>query len=113
MTEKLGMWWAPLAAMVMIALIIALIIIIVPRLQHQQPIVIPRSNGFPRSNDLGLCIAANRCPRCDEEGFYAEERPGIIYCGNASCRAGFRVENYGSGRVWAEPIEDGPPFLYR
>jgi hypothetical protein len=107
------MWWGLwglLAAVVMIVLII----IIVPRLKHQQPIVIPRSHGFPRSNDVGLCLADNHCPCCDEEGFFAEQhRPGILYCGNADCRAGFRIENYGNGRVWAEQIEDGPSFLYR
>jgi hypothetical protein len=101
------MWWGFLAVVVVIALIIT----IVPRLQH--PIVIPRSHGFPRSNELGRCIGGNHCPCCDEEGFFAEERPSVLYCGNADCRAGFRVENYGDGRIWAEQIEDGPSFLYR
>lgn len=84
----------------------------VKSLWQTRPIHIPRTPGTPRQNYFGMKIHRGFCPRCACEEFFSGP-PGVIFCGNENCRAGFKVWNYGDGKVFAEQTENGPDHLYR
>ena len=96
------------------------IMVLVVRWLNRKPWVIhiPRMPVDGEGNAAGQSILADCCPVCGQGGFYngPQNRDGSmeIYCGNSDCRTGFRVFNYGGGKIKADPLVDkGPDHLYR
>jgi hypothetical protein len=103
----------PLAFGLACAAIAATVIVASRMAKKQSEIMVSRSQGLPRSNPEGMSIFRNICPICHEENFFSGEAENIIYCGNAKCRAGFKVYNYdGKDMIWADAHEKGPDHLY-
>jgi hypothetical protein len=102
----------------LLAIGLLIIVIVVLRQMNKTAVIhIPRANGNPRMNDLGVSIMNNECPVCHtrDQWFHGDVRPShaVLYCGNVKCRAAFQVENYGNGHVYAEwEDEPAPKHLY-
>jgi hypothetical protein len=98
--------------------VIAAVAVVTKYLQRDELLRIERNTGMPRGNELGAAVARNECPACgdtDASWFHgpASARYSTLYCGNKACKAGWKVENFGGGCVFAEPGEPGPDHLYR
>lgn len=97
--------------LLIVALILLLVILIVPRLREPM-IHIPRSPGDGDGNAAGYLLHRGICPACGDDGGFYSGGPNVIYCGNRECRVGFEITNYGNGKVKAEPVEGADPRWY-
>jgi hypothetical protein len=99
------------------AILIGVIIVARWIQKRQPPIKYPEIKGAePRSNSDGESLAKGVCPVCGCDEYYHGEgadRLDILYCAGEDCRQGFRIYNYGGGKVWAERVSTGPDRFYR